>query len=86
MTDERRPEPAGPPPEPARLLALVAVGSGLLFVGAVVLVVVVQLVAPLFGLAAGSPSDAVLGSMLVWAGIAFGILPAAAWLKRRSGG
>lgn len=69
--------------EQARLLALIGIGAAVLLIGTVVLVVLVQLFAPIFGVNAGSPSDAVIGSMLVWAGIALGVLPVSLWMRRR---
>lgn len=69
--------------EQARLLALIGIGAAILLIGTVVLVVLVQLLAPMLGVAAGSPSDAVLGSMLVWAGIALGVLPVSLWIRRQ---
>lgn len=75
MTDEH-------PPERARLLALVGVASAVLFVVTITLVVLAQTFGPSFGLAVGAPSDGVIGSMLVWAGIALGILPVALWRRR----
>lgn len=74
MADESR--------DQARLIALIGIGAGILLIGTVVLVVLVQLFAPMFGATAGAPSDAVIGSMLVWAGIALGVLPVSLWVRR----
>lgn len=59
------------------------IGAAILFCVTVVIVVLVQLIAPLFGHQAGAPSDAVLGSMLVWAAVALGFLPAALLVRHR---
>lgn len=71
------------PREQARLIALLGVGAAILLIATVVIVVLTQLFAPLLGVTAGAPSDAVIGSMLVWAGIALGILPVSMWVRRR---
>lgn len=70
MTDPKR--------EPGRLLSLVAVGAAMLFVGTASIVVLSQTFAPMLGLEAGRPDPVVIGTMLVWAAIALGLLPAAA--------
>lgn len=67
----------------ARLLALIGIGAAVLLIGAVVLVVLVQLFAPAFGVSVGAPSDAIIGSMLVWAGIALGVLPVSVWMRKQ---
>lgn len=62
--------------ENVRIAAYLGLGSGFLFILVSAIVVLTQTFAPLAGLQAGSPDPIVLGSMLIWAGIALGILPA----------
>jgi len=67
---------------PKQLLGWITIAAGILFVVTVVLVVMVQTIGPIFGFLVGQPSDGVIGSMLVFALIAFGLLPATAWFRR----
>jgi hypothetical protein len=67
----------------SRVLFYVGVGAAILFLLTISVTVLVQSLAPLFGLVAGAPDPAIVGSMLVWAGTALGFIPAAAILARR---
>lgn len=70
--------------ERSRVLFYVGVGAGVLLVVTVVFQVLLATIAPLFGLAAGTPDPAIVGSMLVWAATSFGLIPAAAFLAWRN--
>lgn len=67
---------------PGKLLGWIAAAGAALFLVTVPIIVILQTVLPAFGMTAGSPSDWVIGSMLVFALIALGFLPAAAFLRR----
>jgi uncharacterized membrane protein YidH (DUF202 family) len=67
----------------SRVLFYVGIGAAILFIVTITATVLVQSFAPLFGLSAGAPDPAIVGSMLVWAGTALGFIPAAAILARR---
>jgi hypothetical protein len=67
----------------SRVLFYVGVGAAALFIVTISATVLAQSFAPLFGLSAGAPDPAIVGSMLVWAGTALGFIPAAAIIARR---
>ena len=73
MTDAERPG----------LLGWIAAAGSCLFILTVAGTVILQTVLPAFGYEAGRPSDWVIGSMLVFALIALGFLPAAAFFRKR---
>ena len=52
------------PDDQDELLVYIAAGAAILFTAAVVFIVVVQTIAPLFGAEAGAPSDAAIGTMI----------------------
>lgn len=64
------------------LLGWIAAAGALLFIATVALIVILQTIGPALGIEVGRPSEGVIGSMLVFALIALGLLPAAAWFKR----
>ena len=67
---------------PGSLLGWIAAAGAALFIITVAVVVILQTVLPVFGIKVGSPPDGVIGSMLVFALISLGLLPAAAWFRR----
>ena len=64
------------------LLGWIAAAGAILFIGTVALIVILQTIGPALGIEIGRPSEGVIGSMLVFALIALGLLPAAAWFRR----
>lgn len=67
------------------LVAYVGIAAGGLFVLVTAFVLLVQVVGPIFGLRPGAPDAGIIGSILVWAAMAFGLVPAAAIFKNRNG-
>lgn len=65
------------------LLGWIAAAGAILFILTVAVIVILQTIGPALGIEVGRPSEGVIGSMLVFALIALGLLPAAAWFTRR---
>ena len=65
------------------LLGWIAAAGAILFIVDVGLIVMLQTVLPAFDIKVGAPSDASIGSMLAFALVALGLLPAAAWFSRK---
>jgi hypothetical protein len=73
--------------EPGRsksgVLSSIAAAGALLFIVAVASIVILQTLLPALGMQAGSPSEWVIFSMMVWALIVLGFLPAAAIFRKK---
>lgn len=64
------------------LLGWIAAAGAVLFIATTALIVILQTIGPALGIEVGRPSEGVIGSMLIFALIALGLLPAAAWFRR----
>lgn len=67
----------------SRVLFYVGVAAAVLFLVTAAVVVLIQTIAPVFGATAGAPDAAIVGTMLVWAAIALGLIPASALIRHR---
>ena len=66
----------------SELLGWISAAGAILFIVDVAIIVMLQTVLPALDIKVGQPSDASIGSMLAFALIALGLLPAAAWFRR----